>query len=221
MKHLRPIVAAALIALTLGATQAAQQSATPRTQYRTMHRPGHALEELLTPGAESLIVEKDQFPPMIAEPRPGTGELEWLTSNAPTVIILTVRAITPNLVTSRDWIESEVHATVDQMLKYSPVITQGSSVKFRQDGGEMMIRGTKVTAVLDYADGFSPKQRYLVFAETTDSPDTIAVQPLVSYLIDSTEHLVPLAHEGKPATERGVPLATAIERIKAALKTRP
>jgi hypothetical protein len=221
MKHLVLIVPAVALAVAFGAAQTGQQSPTLERQHRTMHRSGHPLEELLTPGADRLVVEKDQSPPMIVGPPPGSAELEWRAKRAPTVVILEVETVTSQLTPARDWIESEVHANVEQVLKYSPVVIPGSSVKFHQDGGEMMIQGTRVTAVLEYADGFVPKGRYLVFPGTTDSDETLSVEPLFSYLIDGAERLVPLAHEGKPTSEHGVPLSVAIARIKAALNKRP
>jgi hypothetical protein len=220
MRHVAFLIVASALAVVIVAAQAGQASST-QSPYRAMHRKDHPLAELIKPGTDALTVEKDQFPPMLIDPPKGVSELEWLTKIAPAAAIVTVDAVSSHLTPTKDWIESEVHGTVDQLLKYDPSLTQGHAMTFAEDGGQMTINGTKVTAVLYYADGFQPHRRYLVFPSPTATTDTVIVNPMVSYLIDPTDHLIPLATEGRATSERGVSLDTAISRIKAALKILP
>ena len=212
----------ALVAL-LGAVQDAREPPTPGAQGRATHQKGHPLERLITAGQTDLVVQKDQSPPNVMQPPPGTKPLEWAAKQFPLVLVIRVESVVPKLMSDGDWIQSSVHATVEQTIKSaSMTISPGQALKFTQDGGETVIRGTRVRAVLPYAELFEARQRYLVFVDPTDEIDTVLVEPLLSFLVAGPEsRLLPLGHEGSAASERGVTLAAALARIKTTLTRTP
>lgn len=185
-----------------------------------LSRPGTPLASLIKPGQTTLIVEKDQSPPLIVEPPAGVGQLEWLTSLSPVVLLIRVERIVPQLTPTADWIKSTVHASVEQILKSAPVtMSPDHPIRFVQDGGEMQLSGARVRALLSWADSFQVGQRYLVFADPTQDPDLYQVVSAVSYRIDPAgETLVPLARRGQSTSERDVSLNAAVERVKTAAK---
>lgn len=209
----------------LGTVHSAQeQGPAPSEQPRALSRKDRPLESMIRPGQRLLVVEKDQTPPHIIQPDPAnTGQLEWFAKRAPLVLIIRVENLMPRLTSARDWIESSVHGTVDKSLKFtSEVVSPGQAIQFTQDGGEKVVRGTTVRAVLPYTDLFEAGQRYLVFTEPSQGGDTYSIQPMTSFLLAGPEsRLMPLAHEGSALSERGVTLATALQRIEAALKSKP
>jgi hypothetical protein len=221
MKRLVSFIIAATVSSALAGLHAQKQSPPSLETPRASHRKDLPLARLIQPGQRLLVVEKDQAPPHVVQPYPATlGFLEWLTQVSPLVLVIRVDNSVPALTSQGDWIKSTVHATIEQSLKStSAMASPGESVKFTQDGGEMIISGTTVRAVLPYADGFEPHQRYLVFATPLDRPTDYLIEPSTSFhLAGPNQRLMPLAHEGTIAAEQGVPLTTAVERIRAALE---
>lgn len=223
MKRLVRLLMAAVVAAGLGAVYSAQEQ--PPAMSRAVSQKDKPLELLIRPGQRLLVVEKDQSPPHIIQPYPSSiGQLEWFAKRAPTALIIRVENLVPRLTPSRDWIDSTVHATVEKVLKFtSAVVSPGQAIQFKQDGGEMVVRGTLIRAVLPYADLFEPRQRYLVFAEPSkDNDGTYLIEPMMSFLLAGPEpRLTPLAREGNVLSERGVTLASALERIEATVKAKP
>ena len=219
------LMIAAGIAVGLGAAYSAQERPEePPKQSRAISQKDRPLEQLIRPGQRLLVVEKDQSPPLtIQPPSPTTGQLEWFAKRTPLVLVIRVHSVVPKLTPTGDWIQSTVHATVEKALKStSEVVSPGQAFRFSQDGGEMIIRGTTVRAVLPYANLFEAGQRYLVFTEPSKGNDTYLIEPVLSLLLAGPEsRLMPLAHEGSMLTERGVTLATALDRINAAVRAKP
>lgn len=223
MIRLTPFVVIGALALSACGTHAAVRRQTPvpgPEQPRVQSRRGTPLASLVKPGQSTLVVEKDQSPPLAVEPPPGVGQLEWLTSLAPVVLIVQVEKIVPALTPAGDWIESTVHAPVEEVLKSAPLtLSPGPAIRFRQDGGRMRIAGTDVRAVLPWTDSFEAGERYLIFAEAVSGPDVFTVNPAASYLISQSGlTLVPLARQGKITSQRGVSLKAATDRIRGAAR---
>jgi hypothetical protein len=219
MKRVTVLVLAAAILAAFATSIASQQPKSPGTdQGLTRHRSGKPLEALVRPGERTLVVEKDQSPPLIVEPPPGVGQLEWLTSLSPVVLIVAVEQVLPRLTPKKDWVEATVYASVEDVLKSVPqTIAPGQAIRFRQDGGTIHIGATTIHAVLPWAESFHVGRRYLIFADPTSEEDVFAVEATTAALVtEADQALMPLARKGKATTARGVPIETAIERIRRA-----
>ena len=194
----------------------------PGEQGYARSKKGTPIAALAKAGQKSLLVLKDQAPPLSVEPPPSTRQLEWVTSVLPTALVVRVTTVEPHLTAGTDWIESTVTATVEQVLKTPATLplVQGQSVQFTQDGGDMDLSGVQIHAVLPWADGFNPQSEYLIFANATDDGNLV-VNPFTAYRIGIASALVPLAKAGNPRSEIDVPLAVAAARIMAAVQGQP
>jgi hypothetical protein len=184
---------------------------------------GIPLARLIAPGQVSLVVEKDQPPPLWVAPPPGVGGLEWLTQLVDVVMLVRVESIIPELSPAEDWIKSTVRASVEEVLKATSLFAPtfpGDVVHFAQDSGELQIAGTRVRAILPWADSFEVGRRYLIFAGMTEDGQEYVVSPAGAYLVGVDHELLPLAKDGSVAVDRGVSLTKARTRIQAALKAK-
>lgn len=130
---------------------------------------GKALVNLLTPGMTDLVVEKDQATPHYVLPPPGTPQLEWIASLAPIAAVLHMDVMEPMLSAHQDWINTRVYARVEEVLKKpsDDSLTAGELTQFVQDGGEMILSGVRVRAIVPWTEGFVEGGRYVVFAQAT------------------------------------------------------
>jgi hypothetical protein len=186
---------------------------------RVMSQRGTPLHQFPKTGERELVVEKDQSPPMVVGAGPGASELEWYASLAEVVLLVRVTRVDSSLSQGADWISSVVSADVLEVLE-EPAETgesySGKLVRFEQDGGEMDLNGARVRAVLRWASGFEVGKTYMVFGGAVGDSRAFKVTQEISFEIDESSTLRPLAHRGAVRREMGVPLSVAAERIRSA-----
>lgn len=135
-----------------------------------MRRPGVPLSALfsgLSPNGPTIVVQKDgETGTDLVRPGVGGKQLEWMASISPIVVVIRVDRIAPRLSSNEDWIVADVGGTIDTVAKQSATesLATGTKISFAQDGGELIVAGRRVKAVLPYADGYAVGNRYLLFA---------------------------------------------------------
>jgi hypothetical protein len=181
------------------------------------HRKGTPLSQLVKGRPREVVIEKDQSPPLYIEPPRGTAQLEWITSLAPFVLIVHVDTLDAALTPEEDWVTTAVTARIEQVLKKpaGDPVSEGSSIRFQQDGGDINLTGTLVHAVLPWTEGLKESRRYLVFATRLTALAGWQLDTGTAYDVTSGGHLRPLARRGKALSEANVPLETAVSRIRA------
>jgi len=181
-------------------------------------RKGIPLSEIIKNGPKDVpvVVEKDQPSPLFVHPPEGTGQLEWIASGVPFVLIIRIEGMTPMLTSQRDWVTTTVRARVEQIIKKrsEAPLAVGQVIQFSQDGGEITLDGVRVKARVPWTESFQPGARYLVFAEYLGTPD-LHISPNTSYEIDAHDTLKALALEGPATAETNLPLSSALTRIRA------
>ena len=196
-----------------------QRGQAPQSQPELISRKGVRLEDLVKSRRknEPVTIQKDQSPPSGIEPSPGVGVLEWWTSLAPLVFIVKVDRMQPALTANGDWIETTVTASVEEVIKKpaDEPLALHDRVEFVQDGGELIITGVPVRAVLPWAAHFEHGQRYLLFTyKPTGNKFFVSAQS--TFKIDDNDLLQPLANKGVAHREAGVTKQAATQRIRSA-----
>jgi len=208
----------------LTALLGAQQVATPGDAV-LVNRRGVPLSQLLLSDSRAkgpvVVVQKDgPTTAGLVSPPLGMGQLEWMASIVPDVLVIRVEQVAPRLTTEQDWIVSDVKAIVETVVKQPSTepFGIGETITFVQDGGELPIAGRLVRAIVPYADSLAAGNRYLLFANRLTDGALNVYEP-TNYLIDSQSHLHSLAKGDRwPNSENGVTLAEALRRIIASIK---
>jgi hypothetical protein len=182
-------------------------------------RQGVPLSRLLSdPQAKGpvVVVQKDsQSSTDLVTPGPGQGQLEWMASISPIVLVIRVDRVAPKLSPKEDWIVADVKATVESVVKHPATepLTSGDTISFVQDGGELEIEGRRVRAVLPFANAYDEGARYLLFTKREPN-GALNVYAPTNYLINADGRLVSLAKKDRwPNSENGVTLTDAVRRI--------
>jgi len=145
---------------------------------RRIRNLGKPLHELVRPGEGALLVELISDPPLIAGPALGISYLEWLAKLAPAIFVLHVQEGRAALTRRDTWVETVFTATVERVLKRPDTVRLNTrqTVRFTQDGGVVLVRGTRVEGVIDWANPVKVGSRYLSFANV-DVDGTLLVGP--------------------------------------------
>lgn len=134
------IIGASVLA---SATLAAQG---PRTIYFS---PGVSLESRLQDDDRDVIVETVGSPPPIRTGRvPAVEEAaKEVFELANAIAVVTVKKSTGVLVSSRDWIRTDVEVTVKEFIKLpNPPLANPDEISFALDGGEARVEDARVRA---------------------------------------------------------------------------
>jgi hypothetical protein len=222
----RAILQVTLICLvTVLAGEVASQEP-PLVQAPVFHRHGVPLAEVVNKARRLgpvVVVTKDtpNGAGLVRPPSP-MRQLEWMTSLVPVVVIARIETVTPGLTPARDWVVSQVQATVLEVLKKpdGDSLAVGSRLDFAQDGGELVLDGISVRTRVPYSHPHEAGRRYLLFVDPARPVDTRVYEP-TSYLITESNELRSLATSNTDEaarSETGVALADAIRRIRAVKK---
>ena len=175
-------------------------------------KKGEPIEERILPTDQQLLVVADTDPPLEVSPPDGTTEVQWLTQLSPIVAIIEVKQLKPWLTEDRDWIKSTVTAEVIEVIKGD--LTTGQTVTFDVDGGEMMIKGTKVRGEVSWKKSFRKNAQYLVFTGWKESAPARVLGAPYGFRLTDEGTLEQLGGATKPLD--GVPAAATLAEIRAA-----
>jgi hypothetical protein len=156
--------------------------------------PGTPLFERIQPGEDTLIVRSTRNRPLEVLPPPNTSMFEWSAANASSVVVVEIIDSSPVLAKAGGWITSTIEASIIDVLKESNTrsLRAGGVFSFEQDGGEALVSGTRVRAILPWAKPFEVGHRYLLFVSVDPATKAVLVSPLAAYDI-SGERPVRLA----------------------------
>lgn len=133
----------ALLAVTAAAS--AQPASAPR---HVRNLPGHPLTELIKPGDRTLEVERFLDPPLMMDPPEDVPVVEYLFDHASGIVVARIEEKKGTLTSAQDFVRSLVSASILEVLKTPPgmVLRKGDRVSFWDDGGEVMVDGTRIIA---------------------------------------------------------------------------
>lgn len=158
--------------------------------------PGTPLAALVRPHEDHLIVESTKSRPLRVLPPKGVSTIEWKSKFASAVVLADAVEVLPQLTAAEDWIVSVVSASVTEILKPSQLwnVQAGTEFSFVDEGGELLVGGTRVTALLPWSTPVEAGKRYLIFVSIDPSTKKIVVGAGSVYEV-SGSRLVRLAAE--------------------------
>jgi hypothetical protein len=177
----------------------------------------------ITAGESALIVNASPDPPHVVGPDEGVSLAAWTCGFADAVAVIEVVSRESTLTQRGDWIESVVTSTVVDVLKTPPPpieLSVGATLAFREDGGQVTIGGTTVTARVPWDTPTVTGKRYLVFLD--GHTGSLRVSPQWTYEIDANDRLQRLTSRdvardgvddlaGRPAADVFVQLRTLVQ----------
>lgn len=174
----RRVLCGGMFVAMLASTVAAQEPRRVRTS-------GAPLVELVKPNESTLIVESRRSPPLEVLPPAGTSALDWMFQISEVVLVVSVDDTRSQITASEDWITSTVQASVIEVLKAPGRLSLKASdqVSFEEDGGEAVVGGVLITAVVPWAKHVATGTRYLLFAGVNKKTGALVVDPAGLYEI--------------------------------------
>lgn len=156
---------------------------------RVVQRSEKRIVDSLRPGEVPILLEDpfyrnlaaQGFLPPITEPR-----LETNTYFADAVVIAEVQAVESRLTLLEDWITSTATASILNVVKRPTWwnAAPGERLSFNWDGGEMVLAGTRVTAIIpQQSRPVDAGKRYLLFLRIDPIDKTIHAGPNLTYEI--------------------------------------
>lgn len=198
----------------------AQQSSTVHQTRKFYYAPGQSvLDQLRQSGGTSAEVIQVGAPPLIWLADDLT-ETELNTRHADLVAIVRVVDKKGIFTPAADWVNSEVSATVVDVLKdASGKIREGAALQFSESGGEAFHEHRRVRASLSWQQPFVVGKAYLIYATFVGS-GRIAVDDTAAYEVVG-EQLVSLEESGEqPSSVRSFGETVKEIRSKAHLPRR-
>jgi hypothetical protein len=176
-------VAVCLLGVSPVADQPHLGSAADRQAREVPLSPGTPLIEQIRNGEDTLIVRSTRSRPLEVLPPPNTSLFDWSTANASSVVVAEIIGRSPVLTKAGDWITSTIEASILEVLKESSTWSAraGGTFSFEQDGGEALVGGTRVRAILPWAKPFEVGHRYLLFVSVHPATKAVLVSPFGAY----------------------------------------
>lgn len=180
--------------------------------------PGTPLRERIQPGEDALIIRSTRSRPLEVLPPSGTSMFEWSTANASAVVVADIIDSSPVLAKAGDWITSTIEASIIEVLKPSNIWSPaaGGTFSFEQDGGEALVEGTRVRAILPWAKPFEVGHRYLLFVTVDPATKAALVTPLASYDIGGQRPLRLASSKSSRDDIEATETVEALGRVRAA-----
>jgi hypothetical protein len=143
-------VTVAMILLLLGGfavLQGLNQENQSGTRFLTLER-GKRLADLVRDTDRELVIEDHLTIADKAPPNEGYSLAHWKTVFSDVVLVVRVSQVQSALTPEQDWITTTVRATAQEVLKNSTAaeLRQGTQLKFKLDGGEILLGRTRVHA---------------------------------------------------------------------------
>jgi hypothetical protein len=151
---------------------------------RVVQRSPRRIVDSLKPGEVAILLEDPFYRNLKGFP-PNT-ELEANTYLADAVVIAEVQAVQSRLTLLEDWITSTATASILNVVKRPTWwnAAPGERLSFNWDGGEMVLAGTRVTAVIpQQSRPVEAGKRYLLFLRIDPIDKTIHAGPPLTYEI--------------------------------------
>jgi hypothetical protein len=160
-----------------------QEQKQPDQIRKVRHDPSKTIESQLLLNDKQLVVQGTIDPPLLVPPPPNLSLAAWLTQLTDAVYIIRVVSLEPALTDNGDWITTKVRAQISDVLKQDNVGFYSSKkmISFNVQGGEISIRGKRVSAVLKWASPFQIGQEYLIFARIDYADNSVHVGPSSVY----------------------------------------
>jgi hypothetical protein len=135
------------------------------TRFLTLER-GKRLADLVRDTDRELVIEDHLTIADKAPPNEGYSLAHWKTVFSDVVLVVRVSQVQSALTLEQDWITTTVRATAQEVLKNSTAaeLRQGTQLKFKLDGGEILLGRTRVHAHSKLAKPFRQGKAYLIFA---------------------------------------------------------
>jgi len=133
----------------------------------------------------TLMVSDNRDGPLMVFPAPGTSTIDWLVSASDAALMLHVTRKIGRITARGDWVESTIEAKVTEVLKGSPYrkLIPGDSLTFQEDGGEVLINGTRVVASVPSARAIIRGEDYLLFVNIDRARRDIIAGPESTYQV--------------------------------------
>lgn len=128
------------------------------------------IREAIQAGDRALIVVESSAGPLVGTPTDGTTVLESLVESSDRIAVVTITGRLSRLTSVGDWVTSVLTARVNDVVKDTSrdVAKPGTRIQFGEEGGEVTIDATHVTAVVPGVRPMRVGHRYLVAFWTSD-----------------------------------------------------
>lgn len=157
------VLVAALSAIVLAQSGGAQQS-------RDVKRTSVPIEQRIQPGDKELRIHGSSGTVDTIAPPPGVSDIDWRLQNSMFVLLVSIDNVHPALTEDHSWIKTEISAQILEVLTPERTgVRPGDTLKFEQDGGELVVRTARVRAVNEHERRITLGAEYLAFAALTDS----------------------------------------------------
>ncbi len=171
-------------------TKPGQQPESARVQERLIsYDPALKIVNQILDSDAALIVARHEIATTAAPPI-GVSWAAFKSSLATAVAVVHVTNVKGELTEDGAWIDSEITGSVVTVFKSSPALplSEGHDLSFRTSGGQLMIGGTSVRAVMLGTKSIPHRAgaRYLQFLYL-DRSGRLETTPESSYLIDGQE----------------------------------
>lgn len=158
--------AASLIRGTWSAqTKGPQVAPKPRQVRRPALRPGESVRSVIRPDDTEIELVQVSSGPLAGVPVDAVVAMNQLVDAATAVVVVRAERVDGRLTAREDWVESTVEVDVVEVLKDNSTkqLKPGSRILLAVDGGEVLVDGKTVRALMENRRAFSPGRSYLFF----------------------------------------------------------
>jgi hypothetical protein len=178
----RATLLAAVFAVATIATwsDALGQTAHERRVQRT---PGIRIADLVTSRDETVVLEDAAAPPLEVLPPVNVSLIDWKSRLATAIVLAEIESVDASLTSSQDWIVSNVTGSIIEVLKKPHWwnAAPGTELTFTWNGGELLVGGTQVIAVVPGVKPINAGKRYLIFFSGDPSTNILMTGPTNTY----------------------------------------
>jgi hypothetical protein len=168
------------VATIANGSDALGQTAQERRVQRT---PGSRIADLVTSQDQTIVLEDTAAPPLEVLPSINVSLIDWKSQVATAIVLAEIQSVDASMTSSQDWIVSNVTGSVIEVLKKSGWwnAAPGNEVTFTWNGGELLVGGTQVIAVVPGVKPIRAGQRYLIFFSGDPSTKMLMTGPTATY----------------------------------------
>jgi len=197
----------------------------PDARVRKVQRsPGKPVSELVQPHEDTILLMDTTSRPLEVLSPANVSIIDWKSQGADAIMVAEVHSVDAKLSQSQDWITSTITGSIVEVLKKPRWwnALPGDQLSFNWDGGEILIGGTRVIAVVPWSKPFEQGKRYLMFFGADPSNKTVITGPTAAYEMTEVRGFRRLAQNlsGDEEIEKLSPEAVLI-RIRAAGEKSP
>jgi hypothetical protein len=213
----RKLVTMLVMFFGAGAAIGAQVLGSPVRRVR--ERPGTPIASIVRAGEEGLVIESVQDPPDEVQLGAGVPRTEFMTKRSRAILVVDVVSIDGQVTARQDWISSHVTASLVDIMKAPNEWSRkiGDLVTFEQEGGEAVVAGTKVQALLMWARPVEVGKRYLIFGTPLARTNGVQTGPSGIYEMTDSGGFRRLARPRGPDDIETSEQAVVLIRIRDAL----